>query len=131
MPLEVQVHEERGLIWVDGVGVVTDEDLVEYVKAYLVESDLRKYDEVFDLSRADLLDVTYPGLSQVAAAAAPTDPEESPTRIGILVSEAVGMGVSRMYQSLREGKGGRRSLRVFWERGDLLTWMDLPTDWAS
>lgn len=130
MPLDVQVLPERRLVWVEGEGVVADHDLISYVQEYLVEKDLRSWDEVFDLSKADLLDVTYAGLSQVAAAAAPTDPEESPTKIAILISEAVGIGISRMYQTLREGKGGRRALRIFWEMEDLLTWMGLPTGWV-
>lgn len=130
MPLHVRILPERSLLWVRGEGVVTDDELVGYVGEYLVKRDLRSWDEVFDLSRADLLDVTYSGLSEVASAAAPTDPKESPTRIGILVSEAVGMGISRMYQSLREGKGGRRALRVFWDREELLSWMDLPGGWT-
>lgn len=131
MPLQVRIFPDQSLLWVRGEGVVTDDELVGYVGEYLVKRDLRSWDEVFDLSRADLLDVTYAGLSEVAAAAAPTDPEESPTRIGILISEAVGMGISRMYQSLREGKGGRRALRVFWDREELLAWMGLPADWTS
>jgi hypothetical protein len=130
MPLDVQVLPERGLIWVEGMGVVTDQDLVGYVQEYLVEKGLRSLDEVFDLSTADLLDITYAGLSQVASAAVPTDPEESPTKIAILISEAVGMGVSRMYQTLREGKGGRRAIRIFWEQEDLLAWMELPSGWV-
>ena len=129
MPLQVQVYPERTLIWVRGLGVVTDEDLAEYVGDYLVDQDLRSWDEVFDLGEADLLDITYMGLSKVAAAAAPTDPEETPTRIGILISEGVGMGISRLYQRLREEKGGRRALRIFWERKDLLEWMGLPSNW--
>jgi hypothetical protein len=129
MPLSVTVVPERGLLWVEGEGVVTDHQLVSYVREYLVEKDLRSWDEVFDLSSADLLDITYAGLSKVAAAAVPTDPEESPTKIAILISEAVGIGISRMYQTLREGKGGRRAVRVFWEREDLLAWMDLPPGW--
>ena len=52
MPLAVQVSPERGLIWVEGKGVVADHDLVSYVLEYLVEKDLRSWDEVFDLSRA-------------------------------------------------------------------------------
>jgi hypothetical protein len=129
MPLAVQVLPERRLIWVEGRGVVTDHDLVTYVHEYLVEKNLRSWDEVFDLSSADLMDLTYAGLSEVAAAAVPTDPEESPTKIAILISEAVGIGISRIYQTLREGKGGRRALRIFWEREDLLTWMELPSGW--
>jgi len=131
MPLEVQVFPEKTLIWVEGKGVVTDDDLIEYVHEYLVEKGLKTWDEVFDLSAADLLDLTYSGLSQVAASAAPTDPEESPTKIAILVSETMGVGISRMYQSLREVKGGRRSLRVFWDREELLTWMEQSQDPAS
>jgi len=130
MPLQVRILPDQSLLWVRGEGIVTDDDLVGYVREYLVKRDLRNWDEIFDLSRADLLDVTYAGLSEVAAAAAPTDPEESHTRIGILISEAVGMGISRMYQSLREGKGGRRALRVFWDQEELLAWMGLPADWT-
>ena len=129
MPLAVKVFGERELIWVEGEGVVTDHDLVTYVHEYLVEKNLRSWDEVFDLSSADLMDLTYAGLSEVAATAVPTDPEESPTKIAILISEAVGIGVSRMYQTLREGKGGRRAMRIFWEREDLLAWMELPPGW--
>ncbi len=130
MPLQVRIDPGRTLLWVDGRGVVTDEDLASYVREFLVEKGLRSWDEVFDLSGADLLDITYLGLSKVAAAAAPTDPTETPTRIGILVSEALGMGISRLYQRLREEKGGRRAVRIFWDREDLLAWMDLPTDWV-
>jgi hypothetical protein len=130
MPLAVRISPERTLLWVEGKGVVTDDELLEYVQEYLVRQGMRSWDEVFDLSAADLLDITYAGLSQVAASAAPTDPQESPTKIGILVSESVGMGISRMYQSLREGKGGRRSVRVFWERAELFAWLELPEGWV-
>jgi len=130
MPLDVRVLPDETLIWVEGKGRVTDDDLVGYVHEYLVEKDLRSWDEVFDLSSADLLDITYAGLSKVATTAAPTDPTESPTKIAILVSEAVGMGISRMYQSLREGQGGRRAVRVFWDLEDLLPWIGLPHDWT-
>jgi len=130
MPLEVRIFPECTLLWVEGRGRVTDDDLIEYVQDYLVRQGLRNWDEAFDLRGADLLDVTYTGLSEVAASAAPTDPEESPTKIGILISEAVGIGVSRMYQSLREGKGGRRSVRIFWELSELLAWLALPEDWV-
>ncbi len=128
MPLAVQVLSEEELIWVTGEGHVSDEDLAAYVREFLVDRGLKEFDEVFDLSRADLLDLTYEGLSRVAAAAAPTDPAHAPTRISILVSEALGLGISRMYQSLREGRGGRRNLRIFWDLSELLEWMELPGD---
>lgn len=109
--------------------MVSDDDLESYVDEYLVQKGLREFGEVFDLSRSDLLDLTYVGLSRVAAAAAPTDPEDTPTQIAILVSESVGLGISRMYQTLRETKGGRRNLRIFRECHPLLEWMGLPCDW--
>lgn len=130
MPLAVQVHPDMKLIWVKGIGVVSDDDLGEYVDEYLVRRGLRDYGEVFDLSHADLLDLTYLGLSRVAAAAAPTDPEDTPTRIAILVSEAVDVGISRMYQTLRETKGGRRNLRIFRDLPPLKAWMELPEELA-
>ena len=130
MSLSVRVYPELRLIWVEGSGVVSDDDLENYVQEYLVHRGLRDYGEIFDLSRADLMDVTYLGLSRVASAAAPTDPEETPTQIAILVSETVSLGISRMYQTLRETKGGRRNLRIFRDRPHLLEWMKLPEDWA-
>jgi hypothetical protein len=128
MPLSVTVLPERELIWVRGTGIVSDNELEAYVDEYLVRRGLKEFGEVFDLSRADLLDVTYIGLSRVAAAAAPTDPRDTPTQIGILVSESVGIGVSRMYQTLRETKGGRRNLRIFRDLPPLREWMGIPED---
>jgi len=128
MPLEVNIYPRQRLIWVTGHDLVTDDDLLDYVKTYLVEADMRTFDEVFDLQAADLLDVTFEGLSKVAATAAPTDPEESPTKIGILVSETMGVGISRMYQTLRSNKGGKRNLRIFWERLELLEWLERSHD---
>lgn len=127
MPLHVRVDPELNVIFVDGEGVVTDGDLLGYVQGYLGGEELRGYDELFDLTAADLLDLTYAGLASVAAAAAATDPEASPTRIAILISEAQGMVVSRLYQSLRESKGGRRQTRVFWDRTECREWLELPS----
>ncbi len=125
MPLHVRVDPELQIIFVDGQGVVTDEDLLGYVQEYLGGEELRGFDEFFDLSAADLLDLTYAGLSSVAAAAAATDPEADPNKIALLVSETLGMGLSRMYQSLRESKGGRRHTRVFLDMAECREWLGL------
>lgn len=127
MPLRVRVDPELEIIFVDGEGVVTDDDLLGYVHEYLGGEELRGFDELFDLSAADLLDLTYTGLSSVAALAAATDPKADPTKIAILISEAQGMVVSRMYQSLRESKGGRRQTRVFWDRTECREWLGLTS----
>lgn len=105
--------------------MVTDDDLLRYVQEYLTDDELKSFDELFDLSACDLLDLTYAGLAGVAQAAAATDPQAEPVKIAILVSEALGMGLSRMYQSLREAKGGRRHTRVFWDRDECLEWLGL------
>ena len=125
MPLSVRVDPEVRVIFVEGAGAVTDEELVGYVSEYLTREEFRDFDEFFDFSSADLLDLTFTGLSNVAAEAAATDPEASPTKIGILVAETQAMGVSRLYQSLREAKGGRRQTRVFWDRTECREWLGL------
>ena len=130
MPLKVQVIHERRLICVDAPGVVTDDDLLEYVHAYLGQGELRLYDELFDLTRSDLEDVTWGGLAAVAAAAAATDPDSEPTHIALLVSEASGMVILRMYETLRERQGGRRAVRLFYDRAKCLGWLRLPPDWV-
>ena len=131
MPFSVRVLPGRRLIWAEGSGAVTDQDLEDYVREYLEEGDLRHYDEFMDLSNADLLDLTYRGLTRVAETAAATDPDSGPTRIALLVSEPLGVGLSRMYQSLRESRGGKRLVRVFYRAADVRDWLDLPPDWAS
>jgi len=128
MPLEVRIDPELRIIFVEGNGIVTDADLLLYVREYLDgESEFRTFDELFDLSSADLLDVTYEGLASVAAAAAATDPEADPTKIAILVSETRGLGLSRWYQSRRESQGGRRLTRVFWDEAECLEWLGIPS----
>lgn len=127
MPLTVRVDDDRRVLFVTGVGAVSDEDLLKYVDEYLTECELQTYDELFDLSSADLLDLTYAGLSNVASAAAATDPDAGPVKIALLVSESLGLGLSRMYQSLREVKGGRRETRVFSDPIECREWLGLPT----
>jgi len=125
MPLRVEVDPERKIILATGEGVVTDQELLDYVEEYLGGGDLSGFDELFDLSEADVRDLTYSGLAAVAAAAAATDPDQDPVKIAILVSETRGMGVSRLYQSLRESKGGRRHTRVFWDPIETREWLGL------
>jgi hypothetical protein len=128
MPLEVRIDLENRVIFVDGKGIVTDADFLWYIKEYLAgASEYRTFDELFDLSEADLLDVTYDGLASVAAAAAATDPEADPTKIAILVSEARGLGLSRWYQSRRESQGGSRLTRVFWDEAECREWLGIPS----
>jgi hypothetical protein len=125
MPLTVRVDPDNELLFIDGSGVVTDDDLLLYVQDYLSKEEFSAFDELFDLSTSDLFDVTYSGLSRLAAAAAATDPDAIRTKIAILVSETLGMGLSRMYQSLREVKGGRRETRVFMDEGECREWLGL------
>jgi hypothetical protein len=127
MPLRVQVDPQKRMIIAEGEGIVTDEDLLEYVREYLGEQELCGYDELFDLTGADLHDLTYAGLSAVASAAAATDAKTVSSKIAILVSQVLGLGLSRMYQTLREVKGGYRSTRVFWDRKECLEWLGLPS----
>lgn len=125
MPVRVSIDHKQRVIFVHGQGIVTDRDLLEYVQTYLGESGLSGYDELFDLTEADLHDLTYAGLSAVASAAVATDPQASANKIAILVSQALGMGLSRMYQTLREVKGGYRLTRVFWDRSECMEWLGL------
>ncbi|MGD2122023.1 MAG: hypothetical protein PVJ76_09780 [Gemmatimonadota bacterium] len=127
MPLRVQIDAEKRVILASGQGVVTDQDLLDYVEEYLGGRELGGFNELFDLSEADVRDLTYAGLSAVAAAAAATDPAQGPVKIAILVSETRGMGVSRLYQSLRESKGGRRHTRVFWDPTECREWLGLES----
>ncbi len=126
MPLKVRIDTDLRLILVDGSGVVTDDDLLGYVKEYLPKEEFSAYDELIDLSNSDLFDLTYSGLSRLAEAAAATDPDATRPKIGILVSETLGKGLSRMYQSLREVKGGRRETRVFMNMSECREWLGLP-----
>jgi hypothetical protein len=125
MPLRVRIDHRQRVILVRGEGIVTDRDLLEYVREYLGETELSGYDELFDLTEADLHDVTYAGLSAVASAAAATDPQATAIKIAILVSQVLGLGLSRIYQALREVKGGHRLTRVFWDRDECMEWLGL------
>jgi hypothetical protein len=127
MPLVVHVESEKRVIFVRGDGIVTDRHLLDYVGEYLSDPELRGYDELFDLTEADLQDVTYTGLSSVASAAAATDSGGASVKIAILVAQVLGVGLSRMYQTLREVKGGRRLTRVFQDRGECMEWLGLPS----
>jgi len=120
------VDPDLQVIFVAGEGVITDEELLGYVAEYLSGRGLHGYDELFDLTESDLLDLTYTGLADAAAAAAATDPEGVSVKIALLVSEIRGMGITRLYQSLRESKGGRRQTRVFTDNTECREWLGIP-----
>ncbi len=125
MSLNVQIDDKQQVIFVRGEGIVTDQELLDYVLEYLGDSHYGTYDEIIDLTEADLQDLTYAGLSELASAAAATDPEAIPIKIAILVSQSLGMGLSRIYMRLREFKGGRRKTRVFRDRDECMEWLGL------
>ncbi len=125
MPLNVQIDENQQVIFVRGEGIVTDQELLDYVREYLGDSRYNIYDELIDLTEADLQDLTYAGLSELASVVAATDPEAIPIKIAILISQSLGMGLSRIYSRLREFKGGRRQTRVFWDRDECMEWLGL------
>ncbi len=129
MPLSVHVDQERNAILVRCWGILTTEEVHGYVAEYLDRRRLRHMDELFDLAKADLRDLTPMGLAKIAEAAVATDLDSVPTKIALLVSESSALGFSRMYQILREDKGGRRSARVFTDRAASLKWLGLPPDW--
>jgi hypothetical protein len=128
MPVLVSVDPNKRLIVVKGQGIVTDDDLLGFVREYLHDRDLAQYDELVDLSDADLFDLTYAGLASVADAAAASDRKNESTRIAILISESQGAGLSRIYQTLREDRGGLRETRVFWSRKECLEWLEPDPD---
>ena len=123
----MRIDHRRGVIFVQGEGIVTDQELLEYVREYLGNPEFSHFDELFDLTEADLHDVTYAGLSAVATAAAATDRSTPSIKIAILVSQVLGLGLSRMYQTLREVKGGQRLTRVFRDRSECMEWLGLAS----
>jgi len=130
MPLSVHVDSERNAILVRCWGILTVEEIRDYVGEYLDRKGLRHMDELFDMMEADLRDLTPSGLASIAEAAVATDLESVPTKIALLVSESTSLGFSRMYQILREDKGGHRATRLFTDREESLRWLGLPSNWA-
>lgn len=129
MPLSVQVIPERRLIRLVGSGTVTDEELLAYVEEYLGSGRFGGYDELVDFRRASLLEVSYSGLCRVAERAAAADPASRLAKVALLVSEPLALGLSRLYQSLREAKGGSRQVRVLLREEDALDWLGVWEGW--
>lgn len=130
MPITYQVDHDHHLIAAVASGAIGERDLSAYQTDIKSQPALAGYDEILDVTRVDgLLDINIHNLRKLAAFAASSDVPDKLSKFVIVAPQDVYFGLSRMYESFREGlPRSRRKLAVFHSRAEAEGWLSDPAE---
>ena len=128
MPITYQVDHDHQLIAAVASGAIGERDLFAYQTNIKSQPALAGYDEILDVTRVDgLLDINIHNLRKLAAFAAASDVPDKRSKFVIVAPQDVYFGLSRMYESFREGlPRSHRELAVFHSREEAEGWLRDP-----
>ena len=130
MPITYQVDHGQRRIAAVASGAIGERDLFAYQTDIKSQPALAGYDEIVDVAQVDgLLDINIHNLRKLAALAASSDVPDKPSKFVIVAPQDVYFGLSRMYESFREGlPRSRRKLAVFHSREEAEDWLSAPAE---
>ena len=119
MPYRYRVERERALVILEFWGVAGNEDLYNSDDALRADSEVKpEFDQLIDLSRVELLEMTGEAIVEVAT----REPFFSvEVRRAIVATEPESFGMARVFEMRRDGAAGH--IRVFREAKAAVAWL--------
>ena len=125
MPIGHQVDHRRRLVIAKGRGTLTDQDVFEYQRGVWSRPELAGYDELFDMS--DVENIDLPSLERVrelAKLSASMDDAASRSRLAIVAPKDFAFALGRLYEAHRGlDERSRKTVSVFRSVGEALAWL--------
>jgi hypothetical protein len=125
MPIEHEVDHRRRLVIAKGPGTLTDQDVFEYQRGVWSRPELTGYDELFDMS--DVENIDLPSLERVrelAKLSASMDDAGSRSRLAIVAPKDFAFALGRLYEAHRGlDERSRKTVSVFRSVGEALAWL--------
>jgi hypothetical protein len=125
MPTEHEVDHRRRLVIAKGRGTLTDQDVFEYQRGVWSRPELAGYDELFDMS--DVENIDLPSLERVrelAKLSASMDEAGSRSRLAIVAPKDFAFALGRLYEAHRGlDERSRKTVSVFRSVGEALAWL--------
>ena len=125
MPIDKRIDRRRKIVFVTPRGLLTEEDMVAYQTEYGTREDLEGFDELFDMTVVDRLDLRSPQqIINVARLSAGHAAGKPPTRMAIVATDKFHAALGQMYRGFRnEDPSSSREIEIFPSVEDALGWL--------
>jgi hypothetical protein len=129
MPIEHTIDHAHKTVLSRVTGDVNLEDLRAYFAEVWAQPEFRGYSEIIDWSGADRIDLNIAELRSLAGAAQAFYDGSSESRLAIVAPGKQGGKMARLYQTLRELRGGQApDMGVFEDVASARAWLGIPSD---
>jgi hypothetical protein len=126
MPIEFRIDPERRMVWAQGRGTLTDQDVFSYQQDVWSRPEVAGYNELFDMT--DVEQIALPSSRRVqdlAALAAEMDAPHTHSKFAIVAPDDLAYGIGRMYKAHRElQQGSTKQVAVFRCLKAALEWLE-------
>jgi hypothetical protein len=130
MPIFFEVDHERRVVFADGSGRLTDQDVFGYQREVWSRPDIRGYHELMDMSGVESIEPPTPErVRELAELAAQMDAPAVPTRFAIVAPSTIAFGLGKMFQAQRDlQRGSAKEVGVFRTRREALGFLGLADE---
>ena len=123
MPLTYHVYADARLLFIRGVGAITQRDRVEAMNAWLADPAYQTcLDALCDFSAAE----SVPRLAELRELIAVLEhrlPPMGPRRLAVVTARPIAFAVARIFQDLMQIESAPLQVRVFFDRNHAWTWL--------
>jgi hypothetical protein len=122
MPILFKVDHERRVVFAEGSGRLTDQDVFGYQREVWSRPDVSGYDELMDMSGVESIEPPTPErVRELAELSARMDAPTAATRFAIVAPSTIAFGLGKMFQAQRDlQKDSRKEVGVFRTRQEAL-----------
>jgi hypothetical protein len=130
MPITYRVDHARRVVWAEGHGTLTDDDLFGYQREVWSRGDVAGYGELMDMRGVEHIAETSPvRIRELAALAATLDPSAPRARFAIVAPDDLAFGLGRMYEAYRSFQpASTKQVGVFRSLDDALAFLGVEPD---
>jgi hypothetical protein len=129
MPIEHDIDHTHKTVLSRVTGQITLEDLREYFAEVWAQPEFRGYSEIIDWSGAERVGLSVGEMRSLAGAAQAFYDGSSESRLAIVAPGKEGGKMARLYQTLRELRGGQApDMGVFEDVASARAWLGIPSD---
>ena len=127
MPIEHEFDARRRLLRVRMLGVVTDDDVLDYAEA-ITGDDSRgpEYDELIDLRELETPAASTDTLRRVADIFRKYERQPELVKVAFIAASDAAYGIARMYQAFRAESAA--DMRVFRHANEARRWLGLEPE---
>jgi hypothetical protein len=124
VPFSIQINQSKQLLFIEGRGVLSDDDVTAMMKGAIAHSEAGDLIGVLlNLTHVDDMGTSQDAVKWAAATSRRTTPVHG-LRFAVVAPEDIAFGLARMYELLRDQEG---SIHVFREYDPALQWLEDPS----